>query len=337
MRAAVFLGLLAITAVLPARAQVAVDVASTAASPISDMDAVVVTGVQPGPGMWKVSKGDHVMWVLGTQSPLPKQMQWHSPEVEAAITQSQELLDQPGLNIGISKGGVVRALFAVPTLLKVRKLPDGQRLQDVLPPELYLRWSQLKPRYLGRDQDAEHLRPMFAAQALHHAAISQTGLESGDIAQSVADLAKRSALKITPTSLSATLTKPKALAKSLIDLPMDDIACFRATLDKLDTDVAMTAARANAWAVGDVAEMARLNGQVDVDSCFKAVTETEAMRSLGLDDAETKIAAKWLQAAEAALARNQSSFALLSVPHLLSTRSYLATLAARGYTVEAPQ
>ena len=74
MRAAVFLGLLAITAVLPTRAQVAMDVASTASSPISDMDAIVVTGVQPGPGMWKVSQGDHVMWVLGTQSPLPKQM-----------------------------------------------------------------------------------------------------------------------------------------------------------------------------------------------------------------------------------------------------------------------
>jgi hypothetical protein len=38
--------------------------------------AVVVSGAQPGPGLWKVAKGDHVMWVLGTQSPLPKHMQW---------------------------------------------------------------------------------------------------------------------------------------------------------------------------------------------------------------------------------------------------------------------
>ena len=42
------------------------------------LEAVVVTGVQPGPGLWKVSKGEHVLWILGTLSPLPNQMQWDS-------------------------------------------------------------------------------------------------------------------------------------------------------------------------------------------------------------------------------------------------------------------
>jgi hypothetical protein len=85
------------------------------------------------------------MWVLGVQSPLPKNMEWHSPDVEAAIAQSQEVLDPPGVRIGVSAGGIFRAMFALPTLFKVQKLPDNETLQDVLPPDLYLRWSQLKP------------------------------------------------------------------------------------------------------------------------------------------------------------------------------------------------
>ena len=38
---------------------------------VIDMEAVVVAGVQPGPGLWKVRHGDHLLYVLGTQSPLP--------------------------------------------------------------------------------------------------------------------------------------------------------------------------------------------------------------------------------------------------------------------------
>lgn len=339
MRMMIFSCLLALSPFHPALAQGAVHADVPAATDvITVMDAVVVSGVQPGPGMWKVSRAGHVLWVLGVQSPLPRKMEWRSPEVEAAIAGSQEVLDQPGVSIGMSAGGIFRALFAMPTLLSVRKLPDGKTLHDVLPADLYARWSQLKPRYLGGDKDVEQWRPMFAAQALYDAAIGQAGLESaGAVAAKVTRLAKQHDLPLTSTSLSAIVTHPKALAKSFVKSPIDDVGCFRATLDRLDSDVATAVARANAWAVGDVEEMARLTPPSDMRSCAKAVTEAEAARSLGLDNAEAKLEVKWLAAAEAALARNQSSFAMLSVPHLLSARSYLAKLAARGYTVEAPQ
>jgi hypothetical protein len=48
---------------------------------VIDMDAVVVAGVQPGPGLWKVRHGDHLLYILGTQSPLPKNMTWRSDDV----------------------------------------------------------------------------------------------------------------------------------------------------------------------------------------------------------------------------------------------------------------
>src|SRR5690606_22771280 len=39
----------------------AAPVAQDGALPVTDHAPLVVTGVQPGPGLWKVSKGDHVM------------------------------------------------------------------------------------------------------------------------------------------------------------------------------------------------------------------------------------------------------------------------------------
>ena len=41
-------------------------------------ETILVAGQRPGPGLWKVSKGDHVLWVFGTYSPLPKKMEWRS-------------------------------------------------------------------------------------------------------------------------------------------------------------------------------------------------------------------------------------------------------------------
>lgn len=97
MRMMIFSCLLALLPFNQALAQGAVHSGVPASTDaITDMDAVVVSGVQPGPDMWKVSKAGHVLWVLGVQSPLPRKMQWHSPEVEAAIAQSQEVLNQPG-------------------------------------------------------------------------------------------------------------------------------------------------------------------------------------------------------------------------------------------------
>lgn len=336
MHAATLACLLAVIGVAPVAAQPAAAIAPPA-SVITDMDAVVVSGVQPGPGLWKVSKGDHVLWVLGVQSPLPKNMEWHSPDVEAAIAQSQEVLDPPGVHIGVSPGGIFRAMFALPTLLKVQKLPDNKTLKDVLPADLYLRWSRLKSVHLSNKKDVEHWRPVFAAQALYGSAIEQAGLRGGDVAGQIDKLVKAHKVDVTSTSLSAVITKPKALAKSFARTPLDEVGCFRATLDQLDSDVATTVARANAWAVGDVEEMARLVSRNDIQSCIKTISEAEVVRSLGLDHAEAKMEAKWLEAAESALARNASTFATLSVPHLLSDRSYLAKLQAKGYVVEAPQ
>ena len=77
--------------------------ADTAPAPVSDapMEEVVVTGEHEGPRLWKVHKGDHVLWILGTVTPLPKKMIWQSDTVEAVLQQSQEVVPAwPAFGIG---------------------------------------------------------------------------------------------------------------------------------------------------------------------------------------------------------------------------------------------
>ncbi|HEU4602733.1 MAG TPA: TraB/GumN family protein, partial [Steroidobacteraceae bacterium] len=89
------------------------------------VEQLLVTGEQPGPGLWKVSKGDHVLWILGSSSPVPKRMQWHSKEVEEVIAESQEVIGSVQVKIDI---GFFRGLLLLPSALGARKNPDGKEL-----------------------------------------------------------------------------------------------------------------------------------------------------------------------------------------------------------------
>ncbi|MDH5823794.1 hypothetical protein QFW77_12475 [Luteimonas sp. RD2P54] len=64
---------------------------------IVDMEALVVSGVQPGPGLWKVSRDGRVLWILGTVAPLPRRMERASDEVEGIVAASQEVPDPPSM------------------------------------------------------------------------------------------------------------------------------------------------------------------------------------------------------------------------------------------------
>ena len=177
---------------------------------VIDMEAVVVAGVQPGPGLWKVRQGDHLLYVLGTQSPLPKNITWRSDEVDQVLQLADEVLASPGISVGTDIG-FFRGLTLLPSAMKASKNPDGQKLQDVLPPALYARWAVLKQRYMGRDGGIEKKRPLIAAFQLYSEALSDSGLREGGVINPVIDaVLKRRKMKRTPTVLNIKLDDPRA-------------------------------------------------------------------------------------------------------------------------------
>jgi hypothetical protein len=70
----------------------------TTQSPLSDaqLAEVLVVGKQPGPGLWRISKGDHDLWIFATLTPLPKQMIWDATDI-GDVARLQPLLpaDEP--------------------------------------------------------------------------------------------------------------------------------------------------------------------------------------------------------------------------------------------------
>jgi hypothetical protein len=151
-RAATLLALGFLVAASVSRAQDATATESPPAVPqagnpgaVVDLGTVVVSGVQPGPGLWPVSKGDHVLYILGTQSPLPRDMTWRADELRQVLGEAGAVLGPPGVTIGADIG-FFRGLTLMPSALKAMKNPDGATLDEVLPPDIYQRWSMLRQR-----------------------------------------------------------------------------------------------------------------------------------------------------------------------------------------------
>src|SRR5688572_12015468 len=141
---------------------------------IVDLETMVVSGAQPGPGMWTVRHGDHVLHVLGTVSPLPRRMEWTSAGVESAIAGSRVVIAAPAVVVDADIG-IFRGMALLPAMLRARNNPGKRPLREVVSPELYARWEVLKARYMGRDRGVEKRRPLLAAQELYEAALRRSG------------------------------------------------------------------------------------------------------------------------------------------------------------------
>jgi hypothetical protein len=319
----------------PTVAQTAVPGAESADAPVQ----VVVEGRRPGPGVWKVSKDGHVMWLFGLYSPLPKKMEWDDARVERLVKQSQELLLPPNFHAGISGAkGILRGLMAVPSLIGADKIPDGATLHDVLPADAYARWTLLKEKYIGKEEGVEHLRPMFAAERLMSAGLDKNGLTKGEqVFGRIVEIAKVNKVKQTSTGIHIELDDPRKLVRDFKQMQVQDQACFISTLDGLEGDIAAMQERANAWANGNIAEIGKLDF-AKRDACADAKLNNPAVRSvLGYDNVTEHVWMAWVQSAEKALADNTSTFAMLQMKNILGPNGVLVALQAKGYTVESPK
>jgi len=302
------------------------------------LEEVLVTGQQPGPGLWKVTRPDdaagHALWILGSHSPLPKKMQWRSSELESVLAASQELLAPPSVDADVGPLGGVTLL---PSLIGVRHNPDDRSLQDVLPADLYARWLPLKARYLGRDDDVERWRPIFAAQELYQAALKDHGLVPYEgVWPAVEKLARRKRVRVIEPQVEFKFTKPRSAIKDFKSMPLADVECFARTIQRLESDLDLMRERANAWAVGDVPRLQRLAPVERASACIGVILDSSLVRERGLTDVPERVRAAWMQAAEQALVRNASTVAVLSVDELLRPDGYLARLRQRGYVVDDP-
>jgi hypothetical protein len=302
-----------------------------AASP--PLDELLVTGERPGPGMWRISKNGHDLWILATLEPLPKNMTWRSVDVEQHIANSQVVLAAPDVDIDV---GFFRGLTLIPALLHARKSPDGRTLEQILPHDLYIRWLALRVKYLGNYD--EHRRPLLAAGDVYDGALNASGLTSnGMVWEVVEKAAHKDHVPVQPVLLKLKLSNAKGAVRDLGKIPQDaEIGCFAKVVDRLEVDLQPMRQRANFWSLGDIAGLHSLPYPDDDAACLAAFLAVPEFRDQ-YGNAQSELENLWLTTVESAIDKNNSSFAVLPITVLLKDGGALDQLKKQGYEVTEPQ
>ena len=337
-------------------------------APSDEMETVLVTGEQPGPGLWKVSRDGHSLWIFGTIGEVPKSLNWRTHELEARIAESQEVIypGWPRVELDI---GVFHALSLVPAAFKAAKNPNGATLKDVLTPDTYATWLRLRKRYLEDDADIDKYRPMVAEEQLTNAIGREYRfpMPLGSVDSVVHRLAKKHKVKVHTLPMVERKIKvagARATLKAARQVDFAEGECFGRNLLRMERLIAegrmkFDIAPVNAWAQGDLEALRPLLSVVDKDpreDCEMAALEAlmsrsaeevpEALRtgfSLINKQADLQVEAaaeaerNWVDAMEAALASNESTVAVVPIWLAWNPTVYVGRLRAKGYAVEEPR
>lgn len=297
-----------------------ISLAGEAADVPPALEEVLVTGEHPGPGLWKVSNGEHVLWILGTHSPLPTRLVWQPDEVELVMTEAQQVIGD------YSGSFTLRGQSAYAA--------KGKSLSRLLPRKTYARWLTLKKKYIGANKEIETALPVTAALFLRSSAFEKAGLTNADrMLRRIYGLAR---------AYNIPVTTDHQVNKVIDAADRDDARSQRvgieylvATIDHLETDLRNARTRANAWAVGDIAA---LKAQADSDSSTADLYASSwpFLRDDELQAITTETDQRWVEAATAALRKNPTTLASLPVFMLLRDDGLMSALTAQGFTVEAP-
>jgi len=72
-------------------------------------------------------------------------------------------------------------------------------------------------------------------------------------------------------------------------------------------------------------------------ACIAAVLNAQMVQERGYQSLPTRLADAWVEAAEAALTNNRSTFAVLSIDEILKSDGLVARARAKGYAIEEPR
>ena len=108
--------------------------------------------------MWRVTKGDSEIVLLGMVEPLPKGLDWNKDGVRAALKDSRELLLPPR-----ASAGLFDMLWLLAWNSDALYLPDKTTVESTLPNDLRARFVAMRESIHGDADRYSNLRPPLAA------------------------------------------------------------------------------------------------------------------------------------------------------------------------------
>jgi uncharacterized protein YbaP (TraB family) len=294
------------------------------AAPDTTIDELVVTGERTGPGLWHVHGATGEAWIMGTVSPLPKDITWRSRQLEQILTGAKVVLVGKPFEIGI-----LRALWLFITQRDLLMVPGGRTLKDMMAPDLYNRFETLRARYNSDPDKWARYRPIIATAFLEQAALRQVGLSAHlDIGNEVRALARKHDVRIEELKIAGVRDFLDAL-KAMP--PATENTCVVAALATIETGLPRLVARAQAWVTGDLERIESLPESAEVEACLASLSG-DARAS----DLLAQIRRTWLESLDAHMRAGDVTVAVINMDLLLERGGLLAQLKERGYSVDAP-
>jgi uncharacterized protein YbaP (TraB family) len=317
-----FCALSSLDVALAASASPPAPASPTAAVP--DESAVVqellVIGRRPGPALWRVTRGDSEVVIVGGLSPLPHTLQWDTIRVEHALEDSTVLFLPPGkAHVGVFDAA---AMFLRQGALKPA---HGADMETTLPPDLRARFDRVRDSFHADPNRYRHWKPAVAGLLLvgdfHRAA----GLSDEKPGTTIAKLAKAANVEI--RTVGSLNVKPLFDGAAKMTDAQNQ-ACLSAALDDIERESSHARPAAAAWAVGDLKAVRENSSASLVDSCLLELPSVQSLVEQGSREAVETI--------HAALNRPGRSVAVIDLTFLLRRNGVLDRLKAEGDRVTVP-
>ena len=293
-------------------AQTAPDV--SAAKPWSDITEVVVRAHVPGPAMWKLTRGEATVWVMGTLLVAPTDMAWDATRLRRVLQGAHTLITPR----------IVDDWSVTPEQMQ---LPGTAQLNDAVSPATFQRYQNVLDReQFGGLPTGLTYQPAWAGSWLIIQVYRAHGITTHIVPPEVAVIADQSGVPI--TYVDRHTTELQGHQYTHMDKAAGE-ACLIADLDAIDHDLATVDLMGKAWTQGDVSTILAHHREPGWVACFLSQPKyAQIYETYAVDD--------MVKAVDTALQTPGKSVAVMPISDLLRRDGILDRLRAEGVTITAP-
>jgi uncharacterized protein YbaP (TraB family) len=295
---------------------------SQSKAPVTDwtIETVVVTAPAPGPALWHIKKGKADVYILGTVGPLPEGMKWDSGQLEKLMLNARAVMLPPRGRVGLFEG----AWFLI-TQGDVLRLPDGQKLEQILPAPLKqrflaarnavhrneARYATDKPSVAGFRMEQDYLQANNFSLREPNARIESLASARNVPIRNIANYPALDVIKEVPT-LSAE----------------GNLNCLKDSLDDIDVMAAHARPAAQAWARGDIEGIKAHYSEPKALDCLSQSQTFSKLWARSVNDTVASI--------DDALRQSGKTVVVVNIGELLRQGGVIERLKAQGLEVDGP-
>ncbi len=274
----------------------------------------------PGPALWRVTRGDSEVIILGSLQPLPHLLVWDTTRVVNALDGATALLLPPEPKFSVLDGV---SFFFNRGALELH----GETLSQALPLAERARYEHVLALIHAKPGKYEHLRPAVAGVWLIGDWRRAAGLSEAKPISTVEKLATVDHVPIRHISDFAAAP----LARKILDQmsASADLACFDAAMDDIDREAARAPANAKAWANADLNSIGQSYTISEFDRCLMQSPSVQALLEQGMREG--------MAAIEQALQHPGKTVAIIDLNFLLRPGGMLDRLKAKGDAITLPK